>query len=702
MTSTSTSPALVHQRHEPAEPGTPATPAPTAGGHRRDIEGLRAVAVLLVVIYHCGWSWAGGGFVGVDVFFVISGFLITGLLLRESSRTGGVSLPRFYARRAMRLLPAAGVVVVATVVASALWLPPLRLPGILWDALATNAYAMNFRLALVGTDYLNADAEPSPLQHFWSLAVEEQFYFVWPLLIIALGRWRRTLGIVLILLTSASLAVGVWQTRANAGWAYFGPHTRAWELAVGALLALTALRLPRIFAWLGLAAVAAGAVLYTASTPFPGYAALLPVLGTAAVIAGGTGRSAGLLGLAPLQWIGKLSYSWYLWHWPALQLAPHALGRPLSVPENLVVALGALLLALGTYHLVENPARHLRALRDRHWRGLGAGLGISVAAALICASVAYVTPPLRGVPNYQAEQASVDASALATAAALDSAAAADESGLSTQLADSVDPPAVPLNLEPPLDKAINDKPAPYDEGCAGGFTDAEVKKPCAYGDTSSATTVVLFGDSHAGHWFPAMEEIAKEKHWRLVLVTKSSCSAADGLIYAPQLKRSFTECVQWRHDAFGYIRSLRPAKVLLASVYPGNELLDVAGTQDEAYEAAWRTTVQAVSGPGTRVYFMNDTPWQAQSTADCLSEHLDDPAPCSRPRVKAIARPDRRALVEQAVEAEGAKVIDPIPWFCTDTVCPAMVDNIMVFRDQHHITTAYSRLLSPVLATQLD
>jgi peptidoglycan/LPS O-acetylase OafA/YrhL len=696
VTEMSTAPVTpAPRRHRPGSPGPGVTPVPEPARHRRDIEGLRAVAVLLVVAYHCGLPFIGGGYVGVDVFFVISGFLITGLLLREAQRTGRVSIPRFYARRALRLLPASTVVVVATVAAAAWWLPPLRLSAIVSDALHTSVYAMNWRLAAIGTDYLSADAPPSPLQHFWSLAVEEQFYLVWPLLLlIVVRRGGRGLTAVLTVLTAGSLAVSVWQTQHNAGWAYFGAHTRAWELGVGALVAVGATRLrglpplpAKLLVGSGLGAVVVAALSYTSATPFPGYAALLPVLGTAAVIAGGCARPAGPLGAPVLQSIGRLSYSWYLWHWPALLLAPYALARPLATWENVLVALGALGLAALTYALVENPVRHLATLRDRPWRGLGAGAALSLLAAALCVLIGFTTAHVAGASTYRAT-------------ALDPATF-DIRTLPRTIADAVHLPAVPGNLTPKLDRAAKDKPRFYREGCSGDFADPEVKKPCAYGDLTSPTTVVLFGDSHAGHWFPALEAAALQRRWKLVVVTKSACTAADGIIYLPQLKREFTECGQWRKDAWRYTRSLRPAMVVVASTYPSNDLLGVTGTQDEAWAAAWRRSIDRLSAPGTEVFFLNDTPWQAGSTPDCLSAHPDEPSACVRDRRGAVNLAMRRKLIEDAARAGGATVIDPVPWFCTATRCPSVIGNVLVYRDQHHITTAYSRLLAPLLAEAL-
>ncbi|GGN80766.1 hypothetical protein GCM10010112_56610 [Actinoplanes lobatus] len=242
-------------------------------GFRPDIEGLRAIAVTLVVLGHAGVPGLAGGYVGVDVFFVISGCLITALLLRELDRTGTVSLAGFYARRATRLLPASTVVAVATLIGAWLWLPPTRFASISTDALFSTFYGINWRLAAEGTDYFNAAADPSPLQHLWSLAVEEQFYLVWPLLLLVVTG-RRSLRIVLGAVIAASLAVSVWQSGAAVSWAYFGAHTRAHELAIGALVAVSAgalARLPRAvatsLAWAGIAAV-----LIAALTWAPGWA----------------------------------------------------------------------------------------------------------------------------------------------------------------------------------------------------------------------------------------------------------------------------------------------------------------------------------------------------------------------------------------------------------------------------------------------
>jgi peptidoglycan/LPS O-acetylase OafA/YrhL len=357
------------------------------------VEGLRAVAVGLVVLYHAGLAQISGGYVGVDIFFVISGFVITTTLAKEIDRRGTISIAGFYARRATRLLPAATAVILVTLVASWLWLPPILLGDIADDALASTLYAINYRLAHVGVDYFATDT-PSPLQHFWSLAVEEQFYLVWPLLLIAvaalgrrLGRQpRRTVGnawtvLALVAIIVASFVACVAITRRSLPWAYFGAPTRAWELALGALVAVGAHRLTRVPApvgavatWAGMAAIAGSALWFDDATVFPGYAAALPVAGAAFVIAGGCTTPRGgahvLLRTVPFRLIGKLSYSWYLWHWPVLIIAPSVLHAEPTVWQRLLLAAGSLGLAALCFTVLENPIRTAKVLRAVAWKGI--------------------------------------------------------------------------------------------------------------------------------------------------------------------------------------------------------------------------------------------------------------------------------------------------------------------------------------------
>jgi peptidoglycan/LPS O-acetylase OafA/YrhL len=672
---------------------------------RADIEGLRAVAVLLVVLFHVGVPGLSGGYIGVDVFFVISGFLITSLLLRELAGTGRVSVAAFYARRFVRLLPAAAVVVLATLVAAWWWLPVTRWRGIATDGLLAAAYGMNFNLAARGVDYLASAAPPSPLQHFWSLAVEEQFYAVWPLLLVVssltwLGRGRvrgTAVAVVLGVIIAASLALSVTQTATAAPWAYFGSHTRAWELAAGALVALFAVewaRLPRAMAaaagWLGLAAVVAAAVLYTEATPFPGLAAVLPVAGTLLVIVGGAVAPLPALLAAPMRTIGTLSYGWYLWHWPFLLIGPYALGQTPNLVQRVMLVLLALGAAALTYVAVENRLRHRAALREHPARGIALGLALSALLALV--SLAGTVVPLRPV-------ATGDAAAEFSESAVGSAA---QRQLGELLAASADRETLPANLTPTLPDAAADLPPVYADGCHRDITDTDVPTPCLYGDPAARTTMVLFGDSHAAHWFTALAAVAEQRGARLAVITKSACTAADVVIVLPQLKRDYTECGQWRQAAWRRIAALRPSLVVMSSNGGGGTIAGVpAGDLDRAWADGWTTSVRTAAATGADVVVLADTPWPAGNVPECVAANPSDLVDCGRSPDRAVLEPDRRALVARATAAAGARVVDPVPWFCTTTTCPVVVGNLLVYRDESHMTTAYSAALAPVLADAL-
>jgi peptidoglycan/LPS O-acetylase OafA/YrhL len=694
-------------------------PDPQAGGFRADIEGLRAVAVVLVVLGHVGLRFVPGGYVGVDVFFVISGFLITSLLVREVESTGRLSIARFYARRAVRLLPAAVLVLVVTLVAARFLLPVVRLGSFAKDALAATGYVANLRFAVTGTDYLSADQSPSPFQHFWSLAVEEQFYLFWPLLILLIGRWKRVLAVVLGLLVAGSFALSVTETARSAPWAYFGPHTRVWELGVGALLALwmtTKKRQTRVvysapprtgrgwsvarlrqskahpgrstarLGWsaagiLGLAAIIAAAIRFDDATAYPGWRAALPVAGAALLLASNGAGAGRLLTLAPMQTIGRFSYSWYLWHWPILVIAPTH-----NTWQRLLAATAALGLAALTYRFVESP---IRRLRDRPRRALTLGAGLSAtAAAVACALV--VLPHAMPVGAKQADLRAT------LAVAADPAKALTE--LITQ-GRGLD--LLPANLQPALTRAGHDRAEVWDDGCHVDVPVTAAPGGCVFGDPDSATTVVLFGDSHAAQWFPALDLIARQKHWRLVSLSKSSCSAADLPLWHDSLKRPYTECEAFHRSAIARITALKPALVVIGSsfnyrpAFPGPD----EGSQ---WKTAWDRTFGELTAAGAKVAAIADTPYMGQSVPECLGqpENQKHATNCRRSRHSALRGPVQRQVFLSYATSGPAKIIDPITWFCTDT-CPTVVGNTLVYRDSNHMTTTYSRALAPLLAAAL-
>ncbi len=385
-------------------------PAPTTGRHRRpieppreqfrpDIEGLRAIAVGLVILYHAYGEPFTGGFVGVDVFFVISGFLITGLLLKEHKRAGRISIVGFYARRVRRILPAATVVVLFTLFATYQWLGFIAGNLVANDAKWTAIFAANIHFGFVGNDYFAAQLPPSPLQHMWSLGVEEQFYVVWPgvfLVLVLLARGaqhRKALAGALSLIIAASLLWSVNQTAVSQTWAYFSPLTRAWELALGALVAVLAPTIARLrHAWVpqalaltGLAGILLAAVVLTSETRYPGIAATLPVIGSAVLIAAGCANQRTIVGRAlsvrPMQWLGARSYSMYLWHWPLLIIPAQYATKELGAVQNTGWVLLTVVASAITYRLVENPVRRSKLLAPRS--GLTLALGLALIAVTI-------------------------------------------------------------------------------------------------------------------------------------------------------------------------------------------------------------------------------------------------------------------------------------------------------------------------------
>ncbi|MBV7695263.1 acyltransferase family protein [Streptomyces sp. TRM70350] len=674
--------------------------APAGGaGLRRDIQGLRAVAVSLVVLSHSGVSHVAGGYIGVDVFFVISGFLITSLMLREWSREGRISLGRFYARRALRLLPASTLVVLVTLAGSWLFLGPLRFADYAKDAIASAWYVVNFRLAEAGTDYFNTDVPPSPFQHFWSLAVEEQFYLIWPIvLIVALKLFRRRalLAIPLLALATASFALNLHLTESSPSWAYFGSPGRVWELAVGALLALAAHRLHTIprpaaaaLSWAGLAAIAYAAVAFDESTRFPGHNALVPVLGAAAVLAGGAaaGRygAGAVLSLRPAVWIGGISYAWYLWHWPLILIVPAAAGFGAhDGPLRLIAALGGIVLAWLTLHLVENPMRFHRAFKARAGRGLSVGLGLSAVAAAAAVFAAQFPPVLDSGVARQSTKETI-------AAASDPRAALVE--LLQQRVEKL-----PSNLDPSLRETAYKRSEVYTDDCALTMTDEVQTQPCLYGDTTADRTVVLFGDSHVAQWFPALDAIARKHHWRLYSFTKNACKVSQ--ITIEYNGGPYSTCDDWRAATLDRIRKLEPELVITSS--SNSAKLYGGGDMAQAWGKGQAETYRTLQQGRTRVLTLLDTPWPKNNAVDCAVAHPDSLSSCARHRSGADPQPEVTEAIRAAAAAENVPTIDPYDWVCAPSGnCPVVVGNTMVYRDYGHLADGFVEALTPVLEDEL-
>jgi peptidoglycan/LPS O-acetylase OafA/YrhL len=706
---------------------------PTAG-FRPDLEGLRAVAVVLVLLYHASVPGFSGGYVGVDVFFVLSGFLITGLLLREVRRTGTISLPNFYARRARRLLPASALVLLVTIVATAFMMPPLRVPEVAGDAASAALYVSNMRFAFQATDYLQAELAPSPVLHFWSLSVEEQFYVFWPAIVLLLARRGgdvgRRIGIAAGAIAVVSFGLSLWLTGANQPWAFFSLPTRAWELGLGAFLAIGAAHLARIpvrpaavMAWMGLAMVALSGIVLSTSTPFPGVAALLPTIGSALMIAGGFRQSA----LAPGRWLstavpsflGRISYSLYLWHWPLLVLPAVALGTALPWWARGALVLLAVVLAAATQRWVEDPLRRgirIGTLPRRNLAMAGAltlvvatvSLGIGARSANALQGTVASDPSgdendldkiLTGLASPAPPAASPTAGTGSTPAPGASPAASPGPGPSGGTAVLPATPAgpVPEGLRPSLADARTDKPPPYDDGCHVTQEDT-LSGPCTYGDPTSSTTVVLFGDSHALAWFPAVERLATERGWRLLNLTKSACSSVDMTLWNSILNRAYTECDQWRENSFRRIEKEHPALVLIANsrtfsaVGPDGTTILEGADRTAAWRQGTASTLERLVPAAGQVVEIGDTPRSDFDVPVCLSGHLDNALDCATPYDRSVSL-GWRAEERAAAARGGVGFVDPTPWVCPSGPCPAVIGNFMVLRDEHHLATPFSAAL---------
>jgi hypothetical protein len=524
--------------------------------------------------------------------------------------------------------------------------------------------------------------------------VEEQFYLVWPLVVLltvlVTRRFgRRALGAVLVVGIGGSLYLSATLTQSSAPLAYFSAQTRAWEFGVGALVALSArrlVRLPdparRLVAWCGLGMVVGSAVIFDDSTAFPGIAALAPVLGCALLIAGGTGRAApGSVGLVldrrPFQLVGRVSYGWYLWHWPVLVLAPLVLGQDFSWIRNVELSLLALWFAALTYLIVERPTQ-IGRFAPRRWMARGIGMTATTAGAAL---LVVATAPL--VAGNGAAAAPLDLRSDATGT------------LATALTEASDNGAVPGNLTPTLERAGNDVPT-TESGCHLGFLQVD-QGPCVYGDPQGSRTVVLFGDSHAQQWQGAVDAAAKSQHWKLVSWTKAACPIAATTIVNPSLKRDYTECDTWRTATVARILALRPQLVIVSQSdsVPGRTV------SNDHWASTTLDTVQELAAGGLRVQFLADTPYPKSDVPTCVSENLGDVRACQVRRGQAYHSSalyaDRHALVVSTLTEARIRVVDPIDWICSATTCPVIVGDTLVYRDDSHLSNTYATTLAPLL-----
>lgn len=643
-------------------------------GFRSDVQGLRTVAVAAVVIFHASPALLPGGFVGVDVFFVISGYLITSHLIRQLSKRQ-FSFADFYARRVRRLVPAALLVALTTLIASYLLLSPLTVTSVSRDAAATALYVPNIWFSYTGVDYLS-DHSPSPFQQYWSLGVEEQFYLLWPLLLALAWKFGRhsfkVLAATLVVLLICSFTLSIVLTPDYETWSFFNLPMRAWQFAAGGAVGLLHLTgvpggpsaqrwmLPSL-AWTGVLGVVLCCVFLTQDIAYPGWIAAVPTAATALVLfSSAPGDRIGpsvVLGLSPAQWIGDRSYSIYLWHWPMLSIPAAMLG---AVPWWLtsLLLVGTVGLAHLTYLYIENPIRNARPLkRMRNSRFL-------VLSATVVAIVAVC--------------------AIASGAALGKRSLTSEQPASpvNELNNIELTSFVPSNGTPRLQDASRDLPQASEDDCSPGRYSSAVIV-CEYGDADASTTYALFGDSHAAQWFPVAEQIASRDSARLLVVIKSSCQS----IGLPPYKDGAIDefCADWQSSALDRLRDEGTDHVFVANFHrQSDENGDLVGSA--AWADATARTVKELK-PAT-VTIIADTPYFAESPVDCSIANIDDLSPCTVPKGNVVDE-ERVTIERTATETAGGTYADLSSAYCTDRCAPYIGDTL-VYRDSHHLTATFT------------
>jgi peptidoglycan/LPS O-acetylase OafA/YrhL len=687
--------------------------------HRDDVQGLRAIAVLTVIASHANVPFLPGGFVGVDVFFVISGFLISQLLFREVEKSGRLSIPGFYARRARRILPAATLVTVATIVATAIWLSAIDLVEVVKDALWAVFFAANIHFAAVGTDYFAQEEPPSPLQHYWSLSVEEQFYLVWPALLLVLvliarrrALPRRLVFGVLAALTLASFVWSVVSTQSDPLAAYFSTLARAWELGLGALTALVATAVAARWSGLvrglvctaGLVLIAIACVAYSDQTPFPGWQAAVPVVGSALVLLAGAGGQSSqpapirALGVLPMRTVGDWSYSLYLWHWPVLIIAERKLGHGLGFWRTLVCVAVVFVLSALTFRYVEQPFRSPMRFPVRRALALyPAAVAIVVAGAVgghyysEYSSGALGDNPAISLTNFGVKDPSkYDLDKDKTIALVQASVIAARHHM-----------AIPSKLDPDILTVRDNEP---DVGACDYEHDS--RDLCPRGDPDADRSIVVFGNSHARMWIPAFDKIGEELGYRTYYFVKPNCAAT--LVSVGELVPGsplWPECDDFRSWALDQVASLDPDLVVVASSGPNPVLYDKDGNKipregvDDAVREGYVDLFTQLSTTAQRTVLLRDIPKSEDLPDECLTKKGNDLGDCLFTPLPASVNDAN--ISEQAADETGTDVVDPTKWICWDGSCPTVVGDLLPYRDRGHLTTVYVASLSDELTKAL-
>lgn len=647
-------------------------------GYRPHLDGLRAVAVVAVILFHLGYVWMPGGFIGVDVFFVLSGYLITGLLVDDAQRHGHVRLRRFYERRMRRLLPASATVLIVVIVAGRLLLDPVQQASLSWDALFASLYSANWRFGLSSGDYFQAGDVPSALVHYWSLGIEEQFYLLWPTLLVLTGWSTRRFDSARRASVLLGLAVGLFVVSAalgvvNAGQpiGYYGLQTRGFQLLAGGALAIGVRRFSRnriegrrgVLATTFVALGALGLLAWWAHTipdavRYPGWVGIRVTITTVVLIAAvdlspaNVGIARWLGGRVPAT-IGRLSYSLYIWHWPILVFVPQLVKRLgddwswLGLRPVLVVITVAF--AAASYHAIEQPFRFRWFPEAPAWRTIAVGLSCSLLVAVGAMAVLRPRDPFK-----------------------------------VQALNAV------------RDLAVSD-PCPYfpDDWKTHGFT------PCLY-RKGSGPTIALVGDSHAQQWQPAIAELAKRSDATIVNATYRGCPANDLTpFWTDDNGRAHVDkpCTEWRRKVFPELVERYDPDVIFVVTYSNSRSFRVDGADVKPTDSdhlavwakGWEWTLDTLTGGTGRVLVSTAEPNMPERIPACLIAHGRDSTACDFPLSETKAPDAYNRVIRGFASHSDVGVVDTTPLICPDGTCPAVIDGVIVHRDDDHISASFAR-----------
>jgi peptidoglycan/LPS O-acetylase OafA/YrhL len=689
------------------------TPGPGGGSSHRwrpEIQALRALAVSLVIAAHIWPGLVPGGYVGVDVFFAVSGFLITSMLVDEVVASGRIGLTAFWARRARRILPAALVTLLACAVATMVLVPSHRWDAFLTEVAASAAYVENWQLAHAAVDYFAQADGVSPVQHYWSLSVEEQFYLVWPLLLLGAvvltrGRSPRArvgaLAAAMGLLAAASLTWSIVHTPADPEAAYFVTPTRAWEFGLGGLLALlpqvsgAPVLLRALLSWIGLAAILLAAFAFGPSTIFPGSAALLPVLGALAVMRAGAPdhrlAPTRLLALGPVQRTGDLSYSLYLWHWPLLILIPYAVHLPDGVFQAVVLE-ATVGLAWLSKHYVEDPVRTASGLLRRPARTLAlAGVATLLVLAVPAAGALHVSEQLHHDQEATKELVQSHPRCFGAAARPpgDGTGVAAGTCANPELRGKVVPTPVEASNSPNTPCEVVEKLGRV--------------RACAFGRPApgASETVAVVGDSHASHWRAAFDYVSRQRNWHGLSVTHTGCPFSRATAALPEPAR--TTCLEWNRDTLRWFARHPEIHRVFVAQHTGGAIVGHPGPRRFAAQVrGYRRVWEALPATVQEVVVLRDTPKMRTATLDCVQQAMEAgrlaARACAVPRAIALERdPAVAAARQMAGGTPRVRTIDLTDTLCDRRACYPVVGGALTFKDVDHLTTVFAATLGPYL-----